>query len=231
MFDFVKKLIKFLLRKINKIYKICLSFFYKYFRTPFLIYFMDLTKKRNLEIGPGVNHIKGFETVNVVWTDGVDYVADASKKLPFKDGTYDIVYASHILEHIPWYQLDATLKEWVRVLNSGGFLEVWVPNGLLIAKTFVEAEEGMQHNIHKDGWYKFNSEGDACVWANGRLFSYGDGTGNKLDPNWHLATFSPRYLEKLFIKAGLKNVQFMNKNEVRGYDHGWINLGIKGQKL
>lgn len=207
-----------------------LSHYAKHIRTPIRLIKNRKKTARYLEIGPGLHRILGFETLNVCWCSNVDYVADASKKLPFNANTFDIIYASHILEHTPWYQQPKVLKEWVRVLKTGGAIEIWVPNGLLIARTFVEAEDGLVNNIHMDGWYKFNEEQDACVWANGRIFSYGDGLGTKTDPNWHLALFSPRYLVKLMRDSGLTQIEQLSSKDVRGYDHGWINLGFRGVK-
>src|SRR5690606_8915876 len=140
---------------------------------------------RQLEIGPGRRRVPGCETLSIAASGDVDYVVDASKGLPFADGTFDTIYASHVAEHIPWYQCLDALKEWTRVLKPGGTLEIWVPNGLEIAKAFVDAETGSENRIHLDGWYKFNPSMDPCVWANGRIFSYGSGDGDKRSPNWH----------------------------------------------
>jgi SAM-dependent methyltransferase len=186
--------------------------------------------QRRLEIGPGVERIAGFETLNVVAGRNVDYVADATKKLPFSDNTFDLVYASHILEHVPWYQTRDVLNEWIRTIKPGGRIEIWVPNGLLICKTFVEAETGVDDQIEQDGWYKFNDSKDPCLWASGRVFSYGGGDGKKNHPNWHMAIFSPRYLQSLLEALGLVNVTQLANRSVRGYDHGWINLGFSGTK-
>lgn len=196
----------------------------KFIKTPVNLIVNQRKCNRKLEIGPGAERIPGFETINIVWGHNVDYIGDASKKLPFKSETFDVVYASHVLEHMPWYKLEFVLKQWVHIIKSGGNIEIWVPNGLLIAKTFVDAEYGIKNDIPMDGWYKFNEEKDHCVWANGRIFSYGDGTGRKNDPNWHLAIFSPRYLKSLLEQSGL------DQAEVRGYDHSWINLGFRGRK-
>lgn len=185
---------------------------------------------RYLEIGPGPSRIKEFETLNVFWASNVDYVADASKKLPFKTGTFDLVYASHCLEHIAWYQVKDTLCEWVRIIKPGGKIEVWVPNGLEIARAFVDAEDEKDNRIDLDGWYKFNTNKDPCVWANGRIFSYGDGNGTKIDPNWHMCLFSARYLKSLMESCGLMDVVPLQRSQVRGHDHGWINLGFTGTK-
>jgi len=187
-------------------------------------------KKRFLEIGPGSERIEGFETLNIVGGLNVDYVYDASKGLPFKDNTFDLIYASHILEHIPWYHTENVLKEWVRVLKTNGVLEIWVPNGYKICKGVILAEESNENISDNDGWYRYNPNKSPYKWANGRIFTYGDGSGNINHPNWHRALFTPKYLRLLMKKVGLKDVEKMVNNEVRGYDHGWISLGFKGTK-
>ena len=185
---------------------------------------------RQLEIGPGPNRIPAFETLNVVGGPAVDYVADASKGMPFPSETFDLVYASHIIEHIPWYRTETSLKDWVRVLKSGGRLEIWTPDTLKIARAFVDAEERGDQAYHNDDWWKFNVQKDPCVWMAGRCYSYGDGTGKPSDPNWHRALFSERRLRDLLANAGLQDIRTLSRDEVRGYDHGWINLGICGTK-
>lgn len=185
---------------------------------------------RKLEIGPGPKRIPGFETMNIMYGLDVDYVWDATREMPFASDTFALIYASHILEHVAWYQTLAVLKEWVRILRPGGSLEIWVPNGLKICKAFVDAETSGADPFENDPWTRFNDERDPCKWVCGRIFTYGDGTGRIDDPNWHRALFSPRYLQKALEQAGLVDVVEMHKNEVRGYDHGWINLGMKGIK-
>lgn len=187
--------------------------------------------KRCLEIGSGNERLKGFETLNIVGGRNVDYVFDAAKPLPFENETFDLIYASHILEHIVWYHTETALAEWVRILKPGGTLEVWVPDGLKICQTLINAELNDVNDTAKDGWYKFNPRKDPCIWANGRIFTYGDGTGNPKHPNWHKAIFTPRYLKELFEIVGLRNIREIDNAEVRGYDHGWINLGMRGTKL
>ena len=185
---------------------------------------------RCLEIGPGGKGIKGFETLDITPGKYIDYVFDCSKRLPFKNGTFDIIYSSHVLEHVPWYLVEQVLKEWVRILKPGGQLEIWVPDGLKICKAFVDAELNGDNYIDSDGWYKFNPEKDPCVWAAGRIFTYGDGYGTAKSPNWHRGVFSKRYLKLIMRRAGLTKVEEIKKEEIRSSDHGWINLGVKGKK-
>jgi len=192
---------------------------------------MNLRKcHRSLEIGPGWKRISGFETLDIRPGRQVDYVLDASKPLPFGDATFDLLYTSHVLEHIPWYRTEDVLREWVRILKPGGQFELWVPDGLKICQTLIEAETAGVNNTHLDGWYKFNPRRDPCIWAAGRLFTYGDGTARRGGPKWHRALFTERYLRDVLKRLWLVEIAIMGREEVRGYDHGWISLGIRGTK-
>lgn len=61
-----------------------------------------------------------------------DYPGYDGKKLPFNDESVDAVYASHVLEHIEDYK--STLKEWFRVIKTGGFMVISVPHMYLYEK-------------------------------------------------------------------------------------------------
>lgn len=186
--------------------------------------------ERRLEIGPGPQPLKDFETLGIADGPHVDYVLDAARTLPFGDASFDLIYASHVLEHIPWYQTDDVLREWRRILKPGGVLEIWVPDGLKICRTLVEFEVDGTDNTALDGWYRMNPDKDPCRWAAGRMFTYGDGAGATDHPNWHRALFTPRFLAETLVKAGFASVRAMDRSEVRGDDHGWINLGARGVK-
>jgi SAM-dependent methyltransferase len=189
---------------------------------------------RRLEIGPGAHPVPGFETLDCRPGPHVDYLWDCTKPLPFPNDTFEVVYASHVLEHIPWYRTEDVLREWVRVLRPGGRLEVWVPDGLKICQAWVAAELGRNDSFLCDGWWFQNSHRDPCLWASGRIYAYAKSHGScsngASDPNWHRAIFSERYLVMLFKRLALVNVRRMENAEVRGYDHGWINLGVVGVK-
>lgn len=80
-----------------------------------------------LNFGCGQTTYPVPNVVNLDCTPGphVTVVPSGQTKLPFADGTFDFIIANHVMEHIPdWFE---TLKEFARVLKTGGQLEIWVP--------------------------------------------------------------------------------------------------------
>jgi SAM-dependent methyltransferase len=57
---------------------------------------------------------------------------DATRMEGIPDGIFHTVYASHILEHLPDYK--SALKNWWRILRSGGHLIILVPHRDLYEK-------------------------------------------------------------------------------------------------
>ena len=54
--------------------------------------------------------------------------ADASTHIPHRDGAVDVVYCSHMLEHLDREGVQAFLKEARRVLRPGGIIRIAVPD-------------------------------------------------------------------------------------------------------
>lgn len=187
-------------------------------------------KVRLLEIGPGLSRIEGFETLNIIDGDAVDYIANISQQLPFDSNSFDLIYASHVIEHVPWFLQQKLFSELYRVIKPGGALEIWVPDFGKVLEVANDYMKTGQNKTDKDGWYRFNEEKDVLTWVNGRIFTYGDGTDNPMSFNWHRCVYTHDFLTKLFNQAGFVDIRTMDNSEVRGVDHGWINLGIRAQK-
>jgi len=155
--------------------------------------------------------------MDIVAYSYVDIVHDARiRPWTFNDAVFDLVYMSHILEHIPWFETVATLKEVLRILQPGGEVEIWVPDFAKIVVAYQSHKMG-------DTWEKYNPMQDSMVWVNGRIFTYGPG-----EENWHRAVFDEDSLKGALKAAGFKHTHKLVKP--RGYDHGAINLGIAGVK-
>ena len=186
---------------------------------------------RHLDLGFDWRHpIPGFETLSIFQTPNTDYVMDASKQMRFKDNTFDIVYASHVLEHIPWYQVKWVLQEWTRILKPGGRLEVWVPDGYKICSALINYEDNGTDVTAKDGYYECVENNDPRLWVNLRIYAHGDGKGDLRNANWHRTLFTESLLKDMFKSSGLSSIESLSNEQVRGRDHGWINLGCGGVK-
>lgn len=184
---------------------------------------------RKLEIGTQRAHaapVKGqriagvepdFETLDVmegadhcgVWGDG---------PLPFPDNTFSEVYASHVLEHIPWFNTVDALKEAHRILVPGGLIEVWTPNAEWIMRQWLDGQCG-------DNWRKDNPNNDPTLWAAGRLMAYGPG-----EENWHRALISPGHLAACMRQSGFVEVTFKKHRTRHEAAHGPVDLGMTGVK-
>jgi predicted SAM-dependent methyltransferase len=80
-----------------------------------------------LHIGCGTNILpKPFVNLDIRKSKGVDYISLAYP-LKFKKNSFDMVYASHVLEHFKKKETLKVLKEWVRVLKPNGILRISVP--------------------------------------------------------------------------------------------------------
>ena len=87
---------------------------------------INLAPDRVLEIGPGPGIFKanatalGFnvETLDIDAELNPDHVASVFD-MPFGDGTYDVVCAFQMLEHLPWEDSKRAFREMARVARKG----------------------------------------------------------------------------------------------------------------
>lgn len=116
---------------------------------------------RKLHLGGTVRTV-GWEVFNALPGDHVDHQGNASDLSRFASGTFDELYGSHIVEHFDYKdELQATLKEWHRVLAPGGLLYVSVPDldtlcGLILDRRMTPTQRfhvmRMLFGGHVDQW-------------------------------------------------------------------------------
>jgi len=81
---------------------------------------------------------EGWKTLDAEPGPDVDFVGDCSDLSRFADGSVETIYASHVLEHVPYQtRLLATLKEWHRVLVPGGAVMISVPDLEILCRLFL----------------------------------------------------------------------------------------------
>lgn len=83
---------------------------------------------RQLNMGCGFLYREGWLNLDKFHENKVDILADLEQGLPFNDGAFDYIYASHILEHI--HRCADLINDVHRVLKTGGTFEVYVPYGM-----------------------------------------------------------------------------------------------------
>lgn len=89
---------------------------------------MKKESPRYLNIGCGSTIFpKPWENQDGREMPGVDHVSGIDK-LPFPDNTFDIVYASHVIEHVKRDEVEQVLKEWVRVTKVDGKVRIATPD-------------------------------------------------------------------------------------------------------
>lgn len=80
-----------------------------------------------LNLGCSDTPLRGYLNADARVECNPDIVTNANQ-LPFPDNTFDLIRASHILEHFHPHQTEDVLREWLRVLKPGGYLVVCVPH-------------------------------------------------------------------------------------------------------
>lgn len=138
-------------------------------------------EKLQLHIGCGDRIIPGFINVDVRKLPHVDVVAAADHLPMFGGGTVDLIYSSHVLEHVRRGGEPTVLNEWHRVLRPGGVLRLAVPDFESIVT-----------------WYKRSGMLDDIM---GLLYG-----GQNHEHNVHYQTFDFARLSQLLLKAGFREV-------------------------
>ncbi len=66
---------------------------------------------------------------------------DVTKGLPLADGSVDVLYSSHMLEHLDREEASLFLREARRVLGSGGIIRLAVPDIHKYVQQYIESED------------------------------------------------------------------------------------------
>jgi len=173
---------------------------------------------KKLEIGPGKFPIGGnWDVLDYVDGPNVDFVAKwGYEPLPFAEATWDYVYASHVLEHIPWNMAKGALQELFRILKPSGRLELHVPDFDIFIREYYLKKQG------QPGWFPHYMQ-----WLNCRTFGRDVRTYDAAAH--HVAIYNREYLYWL-----LKQIGFVGMTEApppKGPEkHTGIDLAVLARK-
>jgi predicted SAM-dependent methyltransferase len=89
-----------------------------------------------LHLGCGKRYIPGYVHIDAVDYPHIDHVGTIDHLSFIGDGSVDVIYNCHVLEHFKRRDVSRVLQEWRRVLKSGGTLRISVPDFSAICKIY-----------------------------------------------------------------------------------------------
>ena len=148
---------------------------------------------KKLHLGCGNKYINGFINIDARDLPTVDIVEDVKNLESFEKNSIDLIYASHILEHITRIEYTGVLTRWYDLLKSDGTLRIAVPD---IGKVF-------EH---------YHINGDLRLL---RGFLWG---GQSHGFNYHYCGWDFKTLEEDLLKIGFKDVKRYDWRETEHSD-------------
>jgi predicted SAM-dependent methyltransferase len=92
---------------------------------------------RKLHLGCGPKRIPGWFHVDALDFPHIDRRGSVEDLSFIADGTVELIYASHVLEHFGRQTYMDVLREWRRVLRPGGVLRLAVPDFAAAARLYL----------------------------------------------------------------------------------------------
>ncbi len=138
--------------------------------------------------------------------------ANAAKRIPHAAGTVDVVYSSHMIEHLVRDDAWSFLVECHRVLRPGGRLRLVVPDLQLLAHRYLE--RGDADNFLGD--MEFETDRPAGLLAKLKWLLLG---GRR-----HHWMYDARSLGALLVEAGFGEVETMEPGQTRIAEPGGLDL-------
>jgi SAM-dependent methyltransferase len=107
-----------------------------------------------LNLGCGARYHPDFVNIDVAASSPHVLAHDIIQGIPFPEGTFDLVYHSHLLEHINKEKALEFLKECHRVLKVQGIIRVVVPDLEQIARMYLAVlDQVLQNKIEYEANY------------------------------------------------------------------------------
>ncbi len=138
--------------------------------------------------------------------------ADARKRIPESDHSVDVLYSSHMLEHLDVNETQAFLAEVKRVLKHNGYIRLAVPNLQFFINDYLQ--RGDADKFMNDTGLSHRS---AQLLSQRIRFLFVGDRGHK-----HM--FDGTSLCRLLVSAGLKDTKVIPEGETMIPEPGTLNL-------
>lgn len=150
-----------------------------------------------VHVGCGGIRLAGWYNVDERWFPHVHHVGSVERLSVLPDASAEVLYASHVLEHVSHRVALATLTEWARVLAPGGRLFVAVPDFDRIVERYMERRD--------------------IADVVGPLMGEQD-----YEANTHRAAYNRAHLASLMASAGFVDLRAFSGEEILG-ETQWDN--------
>lgn len=99
-------------------------------------------RRSRLHVGSGGHRIEGWINLDIDAAGGVDLVADATRPLPLRSQSLDLIHSEDVIEHLHQDAGRAFLRDCYRVLKEGGVMRLVTPDlQLLIRRIYIDRNE------------------------------------------------------------------------------------------
>ncbi len=114
--------------------------------------------------------------------------ANLVEELPLDSESFDLIYSSHFIEHIPKHQVELFLLECKRVLKKGGYIRFVVPDFEFLCREYVHRRDRGEHDKAEFAALQIL---DQCVRTKpgGELGSFYKYLGEKKEENTQLVQY------------------------------------------
>lgn len=124
-----------------------------------------------LQIGCGPHHKPGWINTDLLGNDAMDFPLDITKRLPFPDSYFSVIYGSEVIEHVTRPQARSFLKEALRTLRPDGVLRLTTPDIEAVAQIYLGTHPKGHLDIHERYW--LGGEFSRDIWINAAFRNYG----------------------------------------------------------
>ena len=153
---------------------------------------------KKLQLGAGGNNAEGWLNSDIEPQDGQIYL-DITTKYPFADGSFQYIFAEHVIEHVPWEGGLKMLRECFRVLRTRGKVRVETPDFMKFFYILTNKDDPEVKRFIAAGHYAFDWP-DTPV---GPAYAV-----NRSVRDWgHQFIYDADTLRRTFELAGFKNIR------------------------
>ena len=156
-----------------------------------------------MHIGSDPRELEGFLNTDVYGKVPINI----AKKLPFEDNQFDLIYSSHVIEHIYKNEFKLFLSESYRILKEDGMNIIATPSLESISKFWYcdNNKDAIMIKIMKERYSKHMTEN--CFTSSQHINLMMRGFGHKY-------LYDQCLIEELGINAGYRNVENIPNFEV-----------------